>query len=124
MEITDDFKQKVEIIASKLECENYLNIDRESGVHLKNIFEEGLEIFKTKFNNCQGDELNAEGVDPFLTAANQSLQKQQELLRGIEDLLGVFNGNQENGGRKASSTQSDDTINTIVSDNVFASSPI
>lgn len=52
-QITDDFKQKVQVIAEKLECENYVNIDRKSGLHLKHIFDKGFEIFKTKFSESQ-----------------------------------------------------------------------
>lgn len=68
-----------------------------------------------------------EAVDPFLPTANKTLQKQQEFLNAVEDLTSIFNGKKSTNSvneRKASSIQSDDTITTIVGDNVFASSPI
>lgn len=78
----------------------------------------------------QLQEISDSATDCFLTTANKQLRMHQEFNAAADDLTSIFEQKKGTEQRKnleenkTSSTHSDDTITTIVSENVFASSPI
>lgn len=136
-EIIDDFNKKTPQITEKLESKNYLKIDRESGVHLKNVFDQSFEIFNLNFGeNTQVNEIDGDTEKRFLTTMNKRLEIHQNFGNAIADLASLFNqkktSQSDSTGEMAIGSdcevpkicvQCDDTISTICSENVFASSP-
>lgn len=54
IEKLDSFKQYSQAIVEKLKSTtNYINIERESGIYLKNIFDAGCEMLNTKLPDAQ-----------------------------------------------------------------------
>lgn len=49
----DNFNAKTGEIGEKLERSDYISINRESGMYLKNMFDKSVEIFNTNFEDAK-----------------------------------------------------------------------